>query len=326
VRRPRSLGSVLLVVALALAAPRPAAAWGCEGHRAIAILAERLMTPAAVLQAQTLLAAHPIDPALRRFCPGTPADPFVDASTWADDYRTVDRETAPWHFIDFPLSVDATHADYHRYCPGGRCIVDAIVAQFRVLTTTPDAGGARRADALRFLIHLIGDIQQPLHDITNGDQGGNCLPVTYHDTPPTEGAFGAFHPNLHGAWDTEMIGTLMKERHLETPADLADYLAAKYTPTPVRSRAPTTDLVVSWSRDANGLARDVAYGALAVKVPIAPPGPLTSCAANGTSERLAALHERIGAAYERAALPVIGRQLTAGAVRLAEALDAAFGK
>ncbi len=264
-KMPRRLALVLLAVALSAAAPRPAAAWGCEGHRTIALLAEQLMAPATLTQAKALLAAHPVDPGLRRFCPGTPDDPFVDASTWADDYRDVDRATAPWHFIDFPLFVDASHADYQRYCAGGDCIVGAITTQFGRLMSAKDDD---RATALRFLIHLVGDIHQPLHDITNADQGGNCLPVTYEHQAPVANGHGSFHPNLHSVWDSGLIRTLMQTRHLATPEDLAGYLYARYHPTPVRPRVPTVDLVVSWSRSANGLARDVAYGALPVTVPI----------------------------------------------------------
>ena len=322
-RTARRIAPVLIAVALSALTARPAAAWGCEGHRAIAALAERLMTPDALAQAKALLAAHPIDPDLRRFCPGTPDDPFVDASTWADDYRDVDRATAPWHFIDFPLSVDATHADYRRYCPGDNCIVGAIAGQFDRLMSSDDASA--RAQALRFLIHLVGDVQQPLHDITNRDQGGNCLPVTYEGMAPEESRSGSFHPNLHGVWDTDLIRTLMRTQHLETPDDLATYLFTRYRPAPVRPRVPTVDLVLSWSRSANGLARDVAYGKLPVAVTIAaPPTRLPSCSADGMGRRLLALHERLGEAYEQASLPVVGQQLAAAAVRLAEVLDAAF--
>src|SRR5258708_17259859 len=169
-------------VLMLLAAARSSYAWGCDGHRAIAILAERYAKPAAVAAAKALLAAHPIDPSLSRFCGPFPGDPIVDAATWADDYRNIDQSTAAWHFIDFPLATANAAPQFQTYCPSGQCVVAQIVEQFAIARTSSSAEA--RATALRYLIHFIGDVHQPLHAIANGDRGGNCVPVTYFGRSP----------------------------------------------------------------------------------------------------------------------------------------------
>ena len=83
----------------------------------------------------------------------------------------------------------------------------AITDQLAILRSA-DADPQKRADALRFLIHFVGDLHQPLHATTNNDQGGNCVPVAFFDTlpqlrnPQTE----SYAPNLHGVWDTNILG------------------------------------------------------------------------------------------------------------------------
>ena len=89
-----------------------------------------------------VLAASPIDSALRRFCESTPGSPLGESATWADDFREVEPATGAWHFINFPRAAGARTVDYKRYCTASPasgsagCIVDALVAQYETLTTT----------------------------------------------------------------------------------------------------------------------------------------------------------------------------------------------
>ena len=164
---------------------------------------------------------------------------------------------------------------------------------------------AQRARALRFIIHLVGDIHQPLHVITNGDRGGNCFPVAYFARPPEEDDRGNFSPNLHGVWDSSVIATLMNAHGLPDVRALADYVAAPgVLPQAVTASAPTRASVTSWARDANVLARSVAYGRLPIAVPMEPATALTltSCKDNhDVAHRLLALRERLADPYEHAA-------------------------
>src|SRR5229473_407238 len=135
-------------------------AWGCRGHETVAALAEKHLTPEAKQALLTLLTANPIDPQLKRFCGDTGLDPIVDAATWADDERTKDPATAPWHFIDIPLG--ATTGSAANFCGTGGCVTKAITEQLAILKDKT-AAGAKRAAALRFIIHFVGDLHQPLH-------------------------------------------------------------------------------------------------------------------------------------------------------------------
>jgi len=315
-----------LLVLLFLAASRsPALAWGCDGHRAVAILAEHYARPSAVAAAKALLAAHPMDATPNQYCGPFPADPIVEAATWADDYRTVNPATGPWHFINLPLATADAAAHWQSFCPVGQCAVAQIVRQFDIAKTASDAGA--RATALRFLIHLIGDIHQPLHAITNGDRGGNCVPVTYFGKAPQSDANGNFSPNLHSVWDEGGVNHLMQAVGAATPAALAAKLAPAASPQHVGAAVPTIARVLAWTVEANALGTSTAYGKLPKPVTAEPasPGLLASCGDNNNvAQRMLALNENLGASYDAATRPAVKAQLLAAGKRLAATLDALF--
>ena len=302
-----------------------ASAWGCDGHQAVAIIAERLLSPATVKAINAVLAASPVDPGIRPYCPHLPLDPMADAATWADDARALDPATGGWHFINFPIAIGGKTSDYKKYCPAGNCVIDAIVAQYHTLVTTADA--RLKGNALRYIIHFIGDIHQPLHTVTNGDRGGNCLPVAYYDQPSQEDDRHNWRPNLHGVWDDSTIRTVMSRNGLADSRALATYLADQ-APLPAASkRTPTTKRVTSWARDSATLARTVSYQKLPTATPVEPASALTltSCDDNNhVGQRMAALHEQIGESYEQASVTAIVKQIRLAGERLAATLKAAF--
>jgi nuclease S1 len=305
-----------------------AAAWGCEGHRAVVYIAERLLPPSTVAAARAVLTASPADPALRRFCDPVPDDRLVDDALWADDYRAVDGSTFGWHFINVPRQVALTTSNEHIYCSGGNCVVDAIAAQYRALTTTVDA--TTKANALRYLLHLVGDVHQPLHATTNGDRGGNCVALTYYDRPPQESQTtpNDFSPNLHGVWDTSTIRTLMTARGLADARALAGYVASQHAlPATVGGRAATKDVATGWARGSHEAGRTVTYPRLPVQIALEPASALTlsSCADNhDIVHRMLAKHIVIDGAYQQASIRVIVDQLRLAGIRLAATLRAAF--
>jgi S1/P1 Nuclease len=303
-----------------------AAAWGCDGHRAVVFIAERLLSSATLASVKAALAAAPIDPALGRFCDPVPDDPIADSATWADDYRDIDVATFGWHFINVPRGVTLTAANEHRYCPAGDCVVEAITAQFRALTTSTDA--ATTGKALRFLLHFVGDLHQPLHATTNGDRGGNCVPVTYYDRAPQQNANGDFSPNLHAVWDSNTIRTLMTTHRLADARALAGYIVAQRPlPAAVAARAPTKAVVTSWAQSAHAIGTNLVYPRLPNHIPVesASAAALASCADNhDVVHRMLAKHEVIGARYELASIPAIVDQLRLAGMRLAAVLKAAY--
>jgi hypothetical protein len=302
-----------------------ALAWGCDGHRAVAIIAQRLLSSSVANRMRAVLTAAQIDPALPRFCPPVPTDIIADVATWADDFRDVEPQTAAWHFIDFARSLGANTTNHMPFCPNGDCIIAAIVGQFNVLRTSTDS--TLKANALRFIIHFMGDLHQPLHTISNGDRGGNCVPITYFMQAPQEGDNGSFRPNLHSIWDTETIRRLMNNEGLADAQALANRAAGNSLPATVPPLTPTTTRIRSWARGSNEVARMVTYGRLPVNPPMEPASAamIGSCTDNNqVSHRMAQLHETIAASYEAASVPVILSQLRLAGQRLASVLKAAF--
>src|ERR1039458_4239341 len=160
------------VFAAAISLPESAHAWGCEGHQVIALLAEKHLSPHALATVNQILRSSPIDPSLSRYCKDGGIDAMSDAATWADDFRSQHPETGPWHYIDIPLSTSGRSVAkiVEKFCdPKESCVTRAISDQLTILRS-PDSSQAKRADALRFLIHFVGDLHQPLHTTTNNDQ------------------------------------------------------------------------------------------------------------------------------------------------------------
>jgi len=154
-------------------------AWGTQGHQVIALLTEKQLTPKARDQVQKLLALEP-------------GATLASISTWADEHRN--RTTASWHYVNLPRG-DCTY-NAQRDCPDGNCVVEAINRQLAVLAS--DAPDEKRLTALKYAVHFVADVHQPLHAGYADDRGGNTYQLQ---------AFGR-GTNLHALWDTGLIKSL----------------------------------------------------------------------------------------------------------------------
>ena len=94
------------------------------------------------------------------------------------------------------------------------CLLTGLQYEFDILKDH-NRPAAERATALRYVIHFIGDLHQPLHTTTNDDQGGNCTSLTLFE--------GSDKANLHGVWDYGIIAHELAEKH-QTPQQLAEQL------------------------------------------------------------------------------------------------------
>jgi hypothetical protein len=230
-RRLRLL--VLLSLLSSLLAPS-ALAWSNLGHRLVGDLAQRHLTPAANAQVAELLAGE-AEPSL------------AGIASWADDLRRSDadafKKTASWHYINFPVGTCAYRPE--RDCPHGNCVVGQIERQRAILTdrTLPVA---TRRDALKFLVHLVGDVHQPLHSGNRTDKGGNGFQVSLRtDLKPeayarkdyVEGVMGT---NLHSVWDYYLLASAGLSAHSS-----ANRLAAQ--PWPPRAAAKKSLDPVAWA-------------------------------------------------------------------------------
>jgi hypothetical protein len=278
-----------------------AQAWGNEGHQVIAEIALARLTPAARKKVNALLAAD-ADTL-------TPRD-FASRATWADRFRDSDRMTTKvhynatreWHFVDIDLATGDLDAPCHDHppLPAGTaasdgpkdaCVVDKI-EQFKAELARPGTSKAERLLALKFLLHFIGDVHQPLHAAEHEhDAGGNGVPVLYGQLTQPD--------NLHAYWDTRVVRKLGS-----VPKTVAASLAAKITPALATQWSKGTG--TSWAKESFVVARDVAYH-------FGPPG-------DTVDEHGTPVH-KLDAAYEQQALVAARKQLSRAGVRLAWVLN-----
>ncbi len=308
----------LLIAFASLAAVPSTWGWGCKGHEIVALIAEAHLNSHARAIALKILADGPISSSLSRYCKEPGLDSFVGSSTWADDERAIVPDTAPWHFIDIPRG--APKSSMAQYCPPATgCVTAALANQLRILRD-PNSTVEARADALRYVIHFVGDVHQPLHDTTNNDRGGNCVPVAFfghspRETNPTQESYA---PNLHEVWDVEIIERFLNGQSLQQ--------AAKGLDRTFRARIPAWQSkpadFTSWAWESHQKAESTAYGRLPVTVAIETPRSIESCADDDhVSTRMLHLNENLDAAYQDAAAPVAQELLAKAGIRLAALLN-----
>jgi len=254
-RFPRRYLFACILLVAAGAVPHPALAWGDEGHEIIALIAEHYLDPAARAKVILLLAGD--------------ADTLTEhdvasEATWADKYRDSDRYTTKiryqatrlWHFVDIELDEPnlASACFGHPPLPSGipaskgpprACVVDKI-DQFAAELANPATADSERLLALRFLLHFVGDLHQPLHSADDHDAGGTKKLVT------AEG----LHPgNLHRYWDIELVEQLGTD-----PRQVAARLIGQISEAQRQEWA--SGKPTDWAMEAFTLARNDAYGLL----------------------------------------------------------------
>jgi hypothetical protein len=282
------------------------------------MIAEKHMNGHALERVNKLLLSVPIDPTLPRWCASQGLDLMSDSSTWADDLRKVQPESSAWHYIDIPR--DAPRSALAEFCPASTgCVTRALAHQIDLLRNdgnTPQT----RAEALRFIVHLVGDLHQPLHCVSNNDIGGNCVPVDFFGNPPVEKnpQFESYSPNLHGIWDSNII---QRMKGTETVAQWADSLDQQFSSQAGGWEKAGVNLD-NWAWESHELADSVVYAKLPVAIPVEKPEPVKSCVDdNHVSTRMLNLHERVSQQYVNAVEPTINEQIAKAGVRLAMILN-----
>jgi hypothetical protein len=281
----------------------------------VALIAEKHLTLETRQWVLKLLSENPIDPKLNRYCGGAMRDAMADAATWADDVRG-ERKNGPWHYIDIPRG--SQRGPLEPFCGQEGCVTRAISEQLAILKDK-NADAAKRADALRYVIHFVGDLHQPLHTITNADEGGNCVPVKYFRRSPHEHNH-SFSPNLHSIWDTAIL-----ERDAEgaDAGEYADTLDAQFA-ADIEGWQKAGIHVDDWVWEGYDFAESVVYGDLTPKIAIEPNVAVHSCSDdNNIGERLLRQNIVAGETYQEKAAPVTEKRIAEGGVRLAMILNEA---
>ncbi len=202
---------------------------------------------------------------------------FIDAATWPDDIKRGLRNDLlskapldkPWHFVDVPYDATPDQIDQEITNHGATVVLGDeksanVVTAIRFYTNQLRSGAGdavAKADALSWLIHLVGDVHQPLHCVTV------VTPLANY-TPPAKGdeggnGFNIHHParELHALWD-DMFDEPTGGRHEEgrdssddNAKNIATQLMAKVTPDP--AMVAKTD-PIDWARESYSL-RTFAY-------------------------------------------------------------------
>jgi hypothetical protein len=269
-----------------------ARAWGDLGHEVTALIAYRHLSPAARAALDALLASD--NDSL------TPRD-FAGRATWADKYRNAHRETVAWHFVDIEIdqpNIEEACFGFPALPPGQMantgpaqdCVVNKI-DEFIVELRSPSTPPAERLLALKFLIHFIGDLHQPLHAADHHDRGGNCIGLI----PPQGGA-----TNLHAYWDLSVVEVLG-----HSAEQIARQLDARLTADEIKDWSQGTPR--SWAMDTFEVGRRDVYA-----LPSTP-----TCVSGGSVS--------LSPAYLRQAEKDAVTQLLKAAVRLAAVLNGALG-
>lgn len=270
-----------------LAAAPYAAAWGSLGHATVAFIAQNFVSPKTAKFAQQVL--------------GDNSKQYLgNIASWADSYRKEPggEFSGVFHYIDaFDEVPNNCNVIYERDCPEEGCIVSAL-ANYSSRTVTPSVGEEEQQKALKWVVHFLGDMHQPLH-LENLYVGGNGINVT----------FNGVKTNLHAVWDTNIPEKLIGNFTLEKAHDWAAVLSreikhGKYKKeskawTRGMNPAKPIDSAMIWANDGNALMCSV----------VAPQGadPL--------------FNQELSGDYYKTAIPVVQKQIAKAGFRLAAWLD-----
>ena len=289
-----------IALMLALGLPFAAQAWGPEGHAIVAEIAEAYLTPRAKQEVKAILKSRDLGD--------------YEVASWPDiirgsqEYEERYPENGRWHFVEFDVTLRYNDEFELKLPRDGQDIVTQI-GRWRDELKSGKLKGERRLDALRFLVHFVGDLHQPMHCAYRyGDMGGNMIPVeTFRGR---HYSFGAGTPtpytqSIHSVWDEAMVQELEAGRMPKTVAwELREEIGEG------QARKWGDDDPMEWAVDSYWRARKEAYRW-----------------ADGTSLPYKWTRpgmEMTRANYIDARLPLVREQLQKGGVRLAHALNTAL--
>ena len=204
---------------------------------------------------------------------------FVTAAVWADDFKS-SLGTGNWHYLDLPFSLDGTPTN-----GVSAASFDAVQAINLSIATLQNnsATASNQAVSLRYLLHFVGDIQQPLHcstavsaTQTSGDAGGNGFSIT-----------GTWN-NLHSLWDAGggfLTDSLPRPLSAASQATLSNRVASIESHFPYVTNSSTIPNPMTWAQDGLGLAQTICY--VGITRSAAPSASYLNTATNTTEQLMA---------------------------------------
>jgi hypothetical protein len=301
-------------MALQCATP-PAMAWGDMGHEVIGWVASAKLNPKAAAEVARLLATD--QDAFKMRDGHMTSETFERQTTWADYYRDAQRgggrtpeqiHSYTWHFVDIELnggSLENACFGFPQPGPGvpasqgpdPDCVVNKI-EQFTAELASPATSDAEKLLALKFLLHFVGDLHQPLHSSDNLDRGGNDVQATV----------GTSTGALHFHWDVtfaQMVGAAAGSQNT-VPSVIVAALRQPTALEQLQWSGPPAPR--SWALEAYHLAQSYVYRL---------PAPTVT---NGKPVYV------LSAAYAKSAVTVVSDQMLKAGHRLAAILNSTLGK
>lgn len=278
----------LLLFVLGWTLASAAHAWSESGHRITGLIAERLLSTDAAAGVRAL----------------TGGTDLAALAVYLDRYKVSLAQRVPrsraWHYDNRPVCRAA--AKRSTYCPDGDCASVQIERQQRVLADRAATVDERRF-ALLVLLHLVGDIHQPLHAADHDDRGGNAVPVRL---PGRSGR--AINDDLHAAWDSHLLVVAFEDERDERR--IATRLLGGRSARAAEISALQQGTPADWIGESYRIAQTTAYGQLpGFRCPASdPPGEPID----------------LPPAYVDAARTLIPQRLLAAGARIAAVLDQAF--
>lgn len=309
--------------------------WGDDGHRLVARIAAQAVSPATRTRLVELLS---IDPACAK--ENGLEHQLACVASWADPPLKDQRPyTANWHFVDIPLISTPTQPTVFQTHPlnlseqcemqdRGDCAILALRRLQFVLANGREAP-VSRLEALKFIVHIIGDVHQPMHDVTHklvadpmtaaddlGDLGGNFKAVRWlgADINPRWNS----QWNLHSVWDEGVLDRLVTESGNNKEKYVATLLKRARDVTAAQKAEWTKGDVGQWVVEGYQLAVTVAYGRLPTYDPT-----YQYKTSNGSPRKGGYV---LTADYFHAVSGPVEEQLVRGGLRLASALDLALAQ
>lgn len=214
-----------LTVVATLAVSNLCFGFAANGHHLVALVCDlELTTPTRVAIAKLL-----------------PHETLAEASTWADAERELNRATSPWHYVDYNITTGKIEAEY---TPQPN-ILDAISSNAMALRSAQSTETRQRA--LKFIVHFIGDLHQPLHCADNNDSGGNKTQVLLNGE----------QTRLHRVWDGPVVDRMLADKY--SGKSLAQVAALLHTKYLARRDQIISGTVDKWARESFEIAKNHVY-------------------------------------------------------------------
>lgn len=274
--------SVLLSVVVAVGSSTPALAWGNNGHQTVGKIASLRIKPHT---------AHKIEQILK------PGETLTSVSTWADNVKERMEESDPdpdthaflqdmvhneknreWHYNDLPLNC-ASYQTCHGFTLDND-IVHLIQATVQTLQGNPHPKyPLSKRNALRLLVHLVGDIHQPLHMgcgfIDENEPSGTITIVKdpavirrkglAHDRGGNQLVINGGRRNLHSFWDFDLVRLLMLSTSQQSSEELGTFLNQTVTPASSwNTGGPVNSWGAQWATDSLRQSREHAYRSIRI--------------------------------------------------------------